>query len=86
MPGAARLCLKHRVTVFRLTFRDVTNLQVLPDFAFAFEGSGEDGCGFYYTCERTRQLSERFGDLLHKIRDLEARPVSHKRQINYMPI
>ncbi|KAK9806091.1 hypothetical protein WJX72_001037 [[Myrmecia] bisecta] len=45
--------------------------EFLPDFEFAFEGTAEESCGFYYYTDRTRQLNERFGDLLHKIQDLE---------------
>jgi hypothetical protein len=45
----------------------------LPDYQFAFEGSSEEGYGTYYHTARTRQLSARFGDMLHKIQDLEVR-------------
>lgn len=45
----------------------------LPDFQFAFEGSSEDGFGTYYHTHRTHQLTARFGDVLHKVRDLEVR-------------
>lgn len=38
---------------------------------FAFEGGGADGGGHFYVCERTGELNEHFGDLLHKIQDLE---------------
>lgn len=38
----------------------------------AFEGgSGADSGGHFYVCERTAELNEHFGDLLHKIQDLE---------------
>jgi hypothetical protein len=38
----------------------------------AFEGgSGADSGGHFYVCERTTELNEHFGDLLHKIQDLE---------------
>ena len=43
----------------------------LPDYKFAFEGSGQEAGGFYYTNARSQELNERFGDLLYKIRDLE---------------
>ncbi len=43
----------------------------LPDFKFAFEGVGEEAGGHYYTSNRSQELNDRFGDLLHKIRDLE---------------
>lgn len=43
----------------------------LPDYKFAFEGSGPEAEGFYYTTSQTACLDERFGDMLHKIRDLE---------------
>lgn len=43
----------------------------LPDFKFAFEGVGSEAGGYYYTSDRSQELNDRFGDLLHKIRDLE---------------
>ena len=49
----------------------------LPDFKFAFEGAGEEAGGFYYTTQRCQELNDHFGDLLHKIRDLE---VTHPSQ------
>jgi DNA mismatch repair protein MSH5 len=49
----------------------------LPDYQFAFEGSSEEGHGTYYNTTRTRQLNARFGDMLHKIQDLE---VGHRWQ------
>ena len=42
---------------------------------FGFEGSGEEGFGSYYHTSRTRQLTQRFGDMRHKIQDLE---VTHR--------
>ena len=36
-------------------------------------GADGEGYGAYYRSERTRALDERFGDMLHKIQDLEAR-------------
>lgn len=45
----------------------------LPDFEFAFEGSGGEVGGIYYHTDRTRQLNAHFGDMLHKIQDLEVR-------------
>lgn len=44
---------------------------ILPDFEFAFEGSGGEVGGMYYHTDRTRQLNAHFGDMLHKIQDLE---------------
>ncbi len=38
-------------------------------------GDGE-GYGAYYRSERTRALDEHFGDMLHKIHDLEARSLA----------
>jgi hypothetical protein len=43
----------------------------LPDFKFAFEGVGAEAEGYYYTSQRCQELNAEFGDLLHKIRDLE---------------
>ena len=43
----------------------------LPDYEFAFESEGEEGFGAFYRCDRTKALDTRFGDLLHKIQDLE---------------
>jgi hypothetical protein len=43
----------------------------LPDYEFVFEGSGEQAGGYYYRCDRTRELHAEFGDILHKIHDLE---------------
>ena len=38
----------------------------------AFEGGGgADSGGHFYVCDRTAELNEHFGDLLHKIQDLE---------------
>ena len=45
----------------------------LPDFKFAFEGVGEEAGGHYYTSDRSQELNDRFGDLLHKICDLEVK-------------
>jgi len=45
--------------------------EYLPDFKFAFEGVGAEAVGFYYTSQRSQELNAEFGDLLHKIRDLE---------------
>ncbi|GAB4818643.1 hypothetical protein N2152v2_005689 [Parachlorella kessleri] len=46
--------------------------EALPDYQLAFEvAGGEEGCGTYYNTARTRQLNARFGDMLHKIQDLE---------------
>lgn len=43
----------------------------LPDFQFAFEGNGAEVDGMYYHTDKTRQLNAHFGDMLHKIQDLE---------------
>lgn len=53
--------------------------------AVAGGGAAADGCHgvdldldrgcAYYTCEATQQLNTRFGDLQHKIQDLEVRDV-----------
>ncbi len=43
---------------------------VFPDFEMAFEGN-EDGSTFYRS-DRTRALNDEYGDMLHKILDLEA--------------
>ena len=43
----------------------------LPDYEFAFEGNGSELGGMYYHTDRTRQLNAHFGDMLHKIQDLE---------------
>ena len=48
---------------------------ILPDFEFAFEGSGGEVGGMYYHTDRTRQLNAHFGDMLHKIQDLEVGPL-----------
>ena len=39
-------------------------------------GGDEEGYGAYYRSERTRALDEHFGDMLHKIHDLEARSLA----------
>ena len=46
--------------------------ECLPDYQMAFEGGGEDAGAVFYACEATRQLHARFGDMLHRIHDLEA--------------
>ena len=43
-----------------------------PDYEFAFEAEDEGVRGMYYRCERTRELQAEFGDMLHRIHDLEA--------------
>ena len=45
--------------------------EFLPDYKLAFEGTGPEAGGFYYTLDKTAELNERFGDLLNEIRDLE---------------
>ena len=50
----------------------------LPDYEFAFESEGDEGFGAFYRCNRTKALDTRFGDLLHKIQDLEVHPVRRR--------
>lgn len=45
----------------------------LPDYELAFEGAGEEAAATFYSCNATRALHARFGDMLHRIQDLEAR-------------
>ena len=52
----------------------------LPDYEFAFEGSGGEVDGMYYHTDRTRQLNAHFGDMLHKIQDLEVKQLYLKFQ------
>ena len=52
----------------------------LPDYEFAFEGNGGEVGGIYYHTDRTRQLNAHFGDMLHKIQDLEVN--RHGRDFN----
>ena len=42
-----------------------------PDYQFAFEGNGAEVDGMYYHTDKTRELNAHFGDMLHKIQDLE---------------
>lgn len=44
---------------------------------FAFEGRTGEEAGHFYTCTRTAELNAHFGDLLHKIGDMEAGQPSH---------
>jgi len=46
--------------------------ECLPDYAFAFEGVDDGVPGMFYRCTRTRELQAEFGDMLHRIHDLEA--------------
>ena len=46
----------------------------------AFEGGDADSSGHFYVCDRTAELNEHFGDLLHKIQDLEVVICSVLRQ------
>lgn len=48
-----------------------------PDYEFAFEAEDEGVRGMYYRCERTRELQAEFGDMLHRILDLEAGHTPH---------
>ena len=43
----------------------------LPDYRLAFEGTGPEAGGFYYTLNKTTELNQQFGDLLNEIKDLE---------------
>ena len=45
--------------------------ECLPDYAFAFEGAGDEAGAAFYKCDATRELHTRFGDMLHRIHDLE---------------
>ena len=47
--------------------------ECLPDYEFAFEGSDGGVRGMYYRCGRTRELQAEFGDMLHRIHDMEVR-------------
>lgn len=42
-----------------------------PDYEFAFEAEDGGVRGMYYRCGRTRELQAEFGDMLHRIHDLE---------------
>ena len=46
--------------------------ECLLDYEFAFEGSDGGVRGMYYRCSRTRELQAEFGDMLHRIHDMEA--------------
>ena len=46
--------------------------ECLPDYEFAFEGVDDGVPGMFYRCTRTRELQAEFGDMLHRIHDLEA--------------
>ncbi len=51
---------------------EASGLSGLWRLRFAFEGGdGDGGSGHFYVCKRTAELNEHFGDLLHKIQDLE---------------
>ena len=51
-------------------FSDI--LETLPDYNIAFESTREDGIpAYYYRNDRTEQLDAMFGDVIHKIQDLE---------------
>eukprot|EP00898_Chlorokybus_atmophyticus_P000112 jgi/Chlat1/1100/Chrsp110S00058 len=47
-------------------------LGMLPDFQFAFEGNDDEGHGAFYYTSRTRELDDEFGDIYHKILDMES--------------
>ena len=44
---------------------------VFPDFQVAFEGGAEGGT--FYHSDSTRRLDAEYGDMLHRILDLEVR-------------
>ena len=77
-PTTVGVSLKQAGFIMRLEGQPLTaDLEdFLPDFKFAFEGAGEEAGGFYYTTQRCQELNDHFGDLLHKIRDLEANALS----------
>lgn len=52
--------------------------ECLPDYEFAFEGTDEGVPGMYYRCDRTRDLQAQFGDMLHRIHDLEVKALRCK--------
>lgn len=45
--------------------------EYLPDYEFAFEDTSAEGAGMYYRCSRTHDLQSEFGDMQHRIHDLE---------------
>jgi DNA mismatch repair protein MSH5 len=45
--------------------------EYLPDYQYAFEDTSAEGAGMYYRCSRTHDLQSEFGDMLHRIHDLE---------------
>lgn len=47
--------------------------EALPDYQFAFEGNGAEVDGTYYHTDKTKELNAHFGDMLHKIQDLEVK-------------
>lgn len=54
----------------------------LPDYKFAFEGSG--GEGMYYYSDATHELNAEMGDMLHKIHDFEVATMQHGPACNHM--
>jgi hypothetical protein len=48
------------------------DVQPVALLRLAFEGGDAESGGYFYVCDRTAELNEHFGDLLHKIQDLEA--------------
>lgn len=50
--------------------------ECLPDYTVAFQIEHGDAVGTYYTSQRTAELNTRFGDMLHKIHDLEVHPAA----------
>jgi DNA mismatch repair protein MSH5 len=59
--------------------------ECLPDYALGFEGGGEDAGATYYMCAATRALHARFGDMLHRIHDLEARLSRQQHAARLLP-
>jgi hypothetical protein len=52
--------------------------ECLLDYEFAFEGPDEGVPGMYYRCDCTRDLQAHFGDMLHRIHDLEVKALRSK--------
>jgi hypothetical protein len=59
--------------------------ECLPDVNYAFEAHGDDGLGVYYTTSATAELNRQFGDLLNRIRDLEARHSEGRLHCKILP-
>lgn len=50
--------------------------EYLPDYKFEFEDTSSEGAGVFYRSDRTRELQDKFGDMLHSIHDLEVHALS----------